>query len=71
MNLQVYLDNTIVCTVEGFCRRCPYVGILERVSTNPCMHVMYRCPKCNSINAVVTKVSEPVEDRTIVIYERN
>ncbi len=72
MNLQKYLDETINCEVVGHCRRCTYKGLLERIPTSPCMHVMYRCPKCCSINAVVDEVTEPAaNDTRVVIFTRS
>ncbi len=71
MNLQKYLDETITCEVTGSCRRCKYTGLLNRVHTNPCLHVLYNCPKCGSINAVVNLVTEQAADGTsIIIFER-
>ncbi len=71
MNLQKYLDETVTCEVKGKCRRCKYSGKLDRLHSNPCLHVLYKCPKCGSINAVVNEVTEQAADGTsILIFER-
>ncbi len=72
MKLQKYLDETINCEIVGHCRQCSYKGLLERIAANPCIHVMYRCPKCCSINVVVEQVTEPTaDDSRVVIFKRS